>query len=151
MYYMMSCVPFAALLVTWICCVIQIVSSPAQFEIVLGISIFFLFAERGTERRWRSPIPSQIICQLTCWVMQEEWTCDHCKKNYHKPSIEATLVEILQKKSLCFQLQDLVCEKCKQVKPNNMADICGNCSGKFVNKTSEAEFKKRYSIVLLYF
>ena len=76
-------------------------------------------------------------------MMGDDWLCNHCKKQYHKPSIESTLVEILQKKTLSFQMQDLVCEKCKQVKLENMSDICSNCSGKFTNKVSESDFKKR--------
>lgn len=75
-------------------------------------------------------------------LMHEEWLCNHCRKAYSKPAIEATLVEILQRKSLWYQMQDLVCEKCKLVKQENMSEICTGCSGKFSPKQTEEVFKK---------
>lgn len=59
------------------------------------------------------------------------------------------LVEIIQKKTLSYQLQDLICEKCKLVKAENMNDICPNCSGNYICKMNPIDFKKRLLLLLL--
>ncbi len=74
------------------------------------------------------------------YAQVSKWTCKFCRHPHAKRMIEAKLVESLQKKSLNFQIQDLVCEKCKLVKADNMSDICANCSGKFVCKETPEAF-----------
>jgi DNA polymerase epsilon subunit 1 len=58
-------------------------------------------------------------------------------------SIEAQLVEMLQRRSLAYQLQDLVCGKCGEVKADNTQLICSTCSGKFQTKILPDEFKRK--------
>jgi len=67
-------------------------------------------------------------------LVHRRWRCKSCEHSYDKGVIEAKLVETVLKRSLCYQLQDLICEKCKQVKQENMNDICPNCSGSYVCK-----------------
>ena len=43
-----------------------------------------------------------------------------------------TLLELVQRHSLAYQLQDVVCLKCKLVKADNVAVYC-SCSGTFAN------------------
>jgi DNA polymerase epsilon subunit 1 len=76
-------------------------------------------------------------------LASSKWACRTCGHGYNKEEIEANLVETLMKKSLNYQLQDLVCKKCNEVKADNMSDICTTCSGLFVCKIPPEEFKKR--------
>uniref|UniRef100_A0A8C0HBU2 DNA polymerase epsilon catalytic subunit n=1 Tax=Chelonoidis abingdonii TaxID=106734 RepID=A0A8C0HBU2_CHEAB len=58
------------------------------------------------------------------------WVCSNCQAEYERGSIEAALVEALQKKLMAFMLQDLVCVKCKGVKETHMPIYC-TCAGDF--------------------
>ncbi len=63
----------------------------------------------------------------------------------HKQSvIERRLVAIVQKYSVAYQLQDLVCKKCRFVKADHMSLLCPKCSGKFVCKTPASDFRRRF-------
>lgn len=71
------------------------------------------------------------------------WVCTSCGHPYNRNHMEATLVEIVQKRDLSYQLQDLICSKCRAVKASNMGDICTNCSGQWDCKEPIHAFKKR--------
>lgn len=78
----------------------------------------------------------------------DHWKCKHCKNDYDKIAVEKRLIDILKRKSLAYQLQDFVCEKCNQVKEDNLALYCKNCSGPFVSCMSQDEmnsFISRFS------
>ncbi len=115
--------------------------------------------EFSHESEFMNPCTSYLLSDVICtWcnypcdmdllrdpdLLNENWNCKYCGHVYSKPAIEARLVDVVLKKSLCFQLQDLMCEKCKQIKAENMSEICGHCSGKFICKESPSEFRKRY-------
>eukprot|EP01133_Synstelium_polycarpum_P000195 gene195-234_t len=55
-------------------------------------------------------------------------TCNTCGNIYNKDLIESTLVEIVQRRSLSYHLQDLKCSKCAVIKSDNLSDICATCS-----------------------
>jgi len=74
-------------------------------------------------------------------VMKEKWLCNHCGQSYNTAVIEECLVDVVRKKSLRYQLQDLRCAKCRMVKPDNLSDVCSTCSGVYHNALlSSAEF-----------
>jgi DNA polymerase epsilon subunit 1 len=74
------------------------------------------------------------------------FACTSCGHPYNRKHMEATLVEIVQKRDLGYQLQDLVCSKCRAVKAANMGDICTQCSGQWVCKMPLHAFKKRFVV-----
>lgn len=44
------------------------------------------------------------------------WTCGNCRNLYSLPEIESRLVRIVSNMERCYQLQDLKCTRCKQVR-----------------------------------
>jgi len=58
------------------------------------------------------------------------WCCSHCNSPYNRDHIEQSLIDAVQRRSLSFVLQDLVCTKCQGVKETNMAQYC-SCAGQF--------------------
>eukprot|EP01117_Protostelium_nocturnum_P018117 TRINITY_DN7510_c0_g1_i3.p1 TRINITY_DN7510_c0_g1~~TRINITY_DN7510_c0_g1_i3.p1 ORF type:complete len:2083 (+),score=451.15 TRINITY_DN7510_c0_g1_i3:185-6433(+) len=76
------------------------------------------------------------------YLIAGKWKCNNCHNSYHKPDIESRLVEILQKKSVSYQIQDLVCQKCRQVKAENISNSCSQCAGKLVCKSSFEDLEK---------
>jgi len=69
---------------------------------------------------------------------EKKWLCV-CGHEYNKDLLEETLVEILEKKSIAYQLQDLKCLKCGMVKFDRIKKLC-SCSGKFALGQSRTEF-----------
>lgn len=56
------------------------------------------------------------------------WACEYCGHAYDMRQIEMDLVRGAQKVFTSYQVQDVVCGKCKLVKRENMMTHCG-CSG----------------------
>ena len=44
-----------------------------------------------------------------------QWCCSHCKSPYNRDVIEQCLVDSVNRRSMAFVLQDLVCCKCHGV------------------------------------
>ncbi|KNC54094.1 DNA polymerase [Thecamonas trahens ATCC 50062] len=63
-------------------------------------------------------------------VTKGDWGCAICGHAADKAAIEARLIDELHAKITAFQLQDLVCNKCRQVKLSNLRRYC-ECSGEF--------------------
>ncbi|ORX45441.1 putative DNA polymerase epsilon catalytic subunit A [Piromyces finnis] len=58
------------------------------------------------------------------------WSCPGCKMEYDPRIIEDRLLEIIQTKAMAFQLQDLVCTKCRSLKGDNISSKC-HCGGDY--------------------
>ena len=57
-----------------------------------------------------------IILLLSLVIVHRlQWFCSHCKSPYSRDDIEQNLVEAVQRRSMSFVLQDLVCVKCNGV------------------------------------
>lgn len=56
------------------------------------------------------------------------WACEYCGHGYDLRQIEMDLVRMAQKLFTSYQVQDVVCGKCRMVKRENMVSHCG-CSG----------------------
>lgn len=56
------------------------------------------------------------------------WACEYCGQRYNLQQIEMDLVRMAQKTLTSYQVQDVICEKCRLVKRENMSTHCG-CSG----------------------
>ncbi|KAF2077511.1 hypothetical protein CYY_001210 [Polysphondylium violaceum] len=72
--------------------------------------------------------------------------CTQCKNHYCKNSIESTLVEIITRRSLSYQLQDLKCSKCNNIKSDNLSEICSLCSGSWLCVDSKEKFSHDLNI-----
>lgn len=49
------------------------------------------------------------------FILSSAWSCQQCHTEYDSSEIEQTLVDVLQRKSMAYVLQDLSCKKCKGV------------------------------------
>uniref|UniRef100_A0A8C4Y6G4 DNA polymerase epsilon catalytic subunit n=1 Tax=Gopherus evgoodei TaxID=1825980 RepID=A0A8C4Y6G4_9SAUR len=106
--------------------------------------------EFSEEAQFRDPCRSYVLSEVICRncnfcrdldlckdpspcqdaAVPPSWVCSNCQAEYERGSIEAALVEALQKKLMAFMLQDLVCMKCKGVKETHMPIYC-TCAGDF--------------------
>ncbi|KAH9489960.1 hypothetical protein Btru_036333 [Bulinus truncatus] len=69
------------------------------------------------------------------------WVCPHCHSEYDSLEIEQTLVDVVQRKSMAYVLQDLSCCKCKGVKDTNMTLHC-KCAGEYKTNYDIHELNK---------
>lgn len=83
-------------------------------------------------------------------LMEDVWRCQRCNHEVDRLAIETILVDTIQRKSLAFQVQDLICVKCGAVKVDNASLNCEICSGTFRSRTSAAELVKRCGIPLCF-
>lgn len=65
-----------------------------------------------------------------------------CGSEYDMDFIEIQLIDMVQKLSMAFVLQDLKCTKCRGVKATNMARYC-SCAGKFTYTVSLDDFSEK--------
>ncbi|KAH9822597.1 hypothetical protein DFH28DRAFT_458835 [Melampsora americana] len=59
-----------------------------------------------------------------------EWHCAQCGHEYNKLAIESTIIEHLGNQVSMFQLQDVRCSRCSQIKADEMSLRC-HCSGEY--------------------
>ncbi|XP_041470272.1 DNA polymerase epsilon catalytic subunit A-like isoform X2 [Lytechinus variegatus] len=118
--------------------------------------------EFSDDADWRDPCLSYILPEVICrfcnhcrdldlcrdpMLIQDGqsavlWQCIQCQSEYDVSSIEASLVEALQKASMAYTLQDLSCSKCHQVKLSNMASYC-ECAGQFATVITHDAFMNK--------
>jgi DNA polymerase epsilon subunit 1 len=77
---------------------------------------------------------------------QKSWLCSACHTLYDTVSIEQRLVNIVRKRLLTWQLQDLKCEKCKLVRAEEVRDHCAACSGKLATELDHDEFRRKMKV-----
>nr|ASF90262.1 hypothetical protein SPAR03885 [Bartheletia paradoxa] len=70
------------------------------------------------------------------------WLCKRCDHEHDRRAIEASLVDIVRRYVSSYQLQDLRCSKCKQLRDDSLSmhDVCG---GAYALSLSKAEIRKR--------
>lgn len=103
---------------------------------LLGVSEF---SEKG---QWVDPaaklILKDVVC-TQCGVSQDldlsvdlnpDCECEFFDEKTHKRIIEARLIEELKKKVIGWNLQDVVCMRCNQVRHGDMGHLC-ECAGRF--------------------
>ncbi|XP_004343753.2 DNA polymerase epsilon catalytic subunit [Capsaspora owczarzaki ATCC 30864] len=111
--------------------------------------------EFSPESVFRNPCRSFTLCEVFCEACNScrdldlcrnpellaanggAWHCVDCNAEYNRDSIESQLTSIVQRFSVTFQLQDLMCLTCGQVKGDNMSSFCG-CSGQWRNTLATA-------------
>lgn len=66
------------------------------------------------------------------------WLCSQCYVYYENEEIEIRLLDVVHRKIMSYTLQDLRCTRCKEIKMDNIAELC-SCAGAFdtLVKTSE--------------
>jgi DNA polymerase epsilon subunit 1 len=77
----------------------------------------------------------------------EFWKCFYCRHTYDKQVIENRLLEYLHTRSVAYQVQDLKCSKCSQIKADNLSSHC-ECSGEWICKEPKERCHQTYSTLL---
>jgi hypothetical protein len=77
------------------------------------------------------------------------WHCSSplCRAAYDRGDLESQLVEYLQTRSTAYQVQDLVCVKCKRTRSSPLRLYC-ECSGKFVCSETRSNMIRTVSVLL---
>ncbi|KZC07383.1 PREDICTED: DNA polymerase epsilon catalytic subunit A [Dufourea novaeangliae] len=109
---------------------------------------------------WKDPCVSLILPEIICkacnhtrdidlckdnfCVMEDDrylWKCPLCSMSYDNEEIEYLLIDVLNRKSMGYMLQDLQCRKCNEIKRENMNELC-SCSGDFKTLIPKNEIVK---------
>lgn len=62
--------------------------------------------------------------------LEDAWQCTNCPSLLDKNLIERRLLELLNRRAVTYQLQDVKCQRCKMVNNNIVSDRCA-CTGLF--------------------
>lgn len=76
-------------------------------------------------------------------VLSNRWECPQCSHPFGKSAIEGQLQQVVERRLLSYQMQDLVCVKCASVKDGNLRTVC-QCSGGYQNSVSPADMRAWY-------
>lgn len=71
------------------------------------------------------------------------WYCSNCFVSYENYDIEMRIIDVVQRKIMTYNLQDLTCIRCKQVKRDNIAEYC-SCAGSFDTLINPNEMKQLF-------
>lgn len=69
------------------------------------------------------------------------WLCSQCFVYYENEEIEVRLLDVVHRKIMSYTLQDLRCGRCKQIKMENIAELC-SCAGTFDTLVSADELRQ---------
>ncbi|KAJ1827075.1 DNA polymerase epsilon catalytic subunit [Coemansia sp. RSA 2599] len=81
-------------------------------------------------------------------LVAPEWLCLGCGSAYDRVRIEERLIEQLQSLVLAYQMQDLVCVKCRLMKQDNFSMQCTGCAGKYKTTMSADELRTQISVYM---
>lgn len=88
---------------------------------------------------WKDPTVSYIVPQIICkacnhcrdidlgrdqYRSDSAWLCPLCNTPYDSTEIECIMLDIISKKFLAYNLQDLQCKKCKEVRLKVVVVAC---------------------------
>ncbi|XP_055836278.1 DNA polymerase epsilon catalytic subunit A-like [Solanum dulcamara] len=82
-------------------------------------------------------------------LISQEWRCavPQCGQPYDREAMENALVQIVRQRERLYHLQDLVCQKCHQIKAAHLADHCA-CAGSFSCKEDISDFRNKMQVFL---
>jgi len=120
--------------------------------------------EYSIEAKWQNPCASFMLPDIFCTVCQESrgidlcilpppneeqiatWTCDECHTAYDSECIERRLLDIVEKKCIRYQLQDLRCTKTGRAAIRTLA-YHSECSEKWKTDTSKDKVSSELQIL----
>ncbi|KAL3518505.1 hypothetical protein ACH5RR_021094 [Cinchona calisaya] len=82
-------------------------------------------------------------------LLGQEWRCavPQCGQPYDRELMENALLQIVRQRERMYNLQDLVCLKCNQVKAAHLAEHC-SCAGSFGCREDSSEFRNKMQVFL---
>lgn len=75
------------------------------------------------------------------------WLCLVCDSEYDRPAIEAKLIDLVRRLRTQFQLQDLRCTKCKEIKSDSLSLLC-KCGGTYAHTIPKAQSRRKLRTIL---
>ncbi|CAM6102738.1 unnamed protein product [Calypogeia fissa] len=80
-------------------------------------------------------------------LLEHDWRCvmPQCGQPYDREWVENALLQLVRRRERLFQLQDLICKKCSQVKSSHLAEQC-TCAGAFKCRESPTVFRSRMQV-----
>ncbi|KAJ2727071.1 DNA polymerase epsilon catalytic subunit [Coemansia sp. Benny D115] len=95
-------------------------------------------------------LPAQVASEKDGSIQQTapEWLCLGCGSAYDRVRIEERLIEQLQSLVLAYQMQDLVCSKCRLMKQDNFSVQCVSCAGKYKASVSVDELRTQIGVYI---
>ncbi|CDY26596.1 BnaA09g46810D [Brassica napus] len=87
--------------------------------------------------------------QRLALLTEKQWSCPDPQRGkiYHREQMENRLVQIVRQSEKMYQIQDLLCIRCNQVKAAHLTEQC-ECAGSFRCKESGSDFLKRMEVFL---
>lgn len=74
------------------------------------------------------------------------WLCLICGSEYDRGAIEASIIDAVRRLLTNYQVQDLRCAKCHEVKSDIMSEHC-HCSGVYQTTASKAEMRRKIKTI----
>ncbi|KAF8331488.1 uncharacterized protein EI90DRAFT_3145642 [Cantharellus anzutake] len=75
------------------------------------------------------------------------WQCPVCKCEYDRRAIEVSLIDSIRRLTTLYQVQDLKCSKCGQIKSDNLMAHC-KCSGPYALTDGKVETRRKLRTVV---
>ncbi|GAA5871954.1 hypothetical protein JCM8547_006199 [Rhodosporidiobolus lusitaniae] len=86
------------------------------------------------------------LCRNVAFLVKDQpWQCERCSSEYDRASIEALVIDSLQRRLVSYQLQDLRCGKCKTMKAENLRSTC-DCSGEYNMTETRQDLVRRLQV-----
>ncbi|OMO89101.1 hypothetical protein COLO4_19937 [Corchorus olitorius] len=149
-----------------VCAVLALDNSVQHDVLVLRKNLlrYARVREFAPEAEFHDPCPSFILPNVICSycndcrdldlcrdsaLQAEEWRCavPQCGQPYDREVMENALLQIVRQRERLYHLQDLLCNRCRQVKAAHLAEQCA-CGGSFKCKEDASEFRSKMQIFL---
>lgn len=76
-----------------------------------------------------------------------KWTCTTCETEYDRRAIERSMIDMVKRIEMAFQVQDLKCTKCRRIKVDNLNTFC-ECSGSVACTISKVEGRRKLRTIV---
>lgn len=77
----------------------------------------------------------------------QTWRCLACKVEFDKTHIEGTLISLVQDWAISFQVQDLQCPRCRDIKRENLLKHCNRCGSEFVTTQDRNDILRKVRVL----
>lgn len=74
------------------------------------------------------------------------WPCPRCHQPLEMTTVEAKLIDVVQKQMASYNLQDLRCQRCNQIKASSMSLLC-ECSGAYKGDIGSSDFWRKIRVI----
>ncbi|KAI8376487.1 uncharacterized protein BYT42DRAFT_574794 [Radiomyces spectabilis] len=76
----------------------------------------------------------------------QPWRCRGCHLEYDKTLIEDRMISEVQRWLASYQLQDLVCTRCRSIKKENLMKQCDKCGSEYMPVQNKSELARKLGV-----